>query len=146
MYRRSLKYSEASSLSRARFLLKNSFLGLSVLKSLPAVVFFNSAKSSFWGSGETYALHIPAAGIADTDSYPHSLLYPIPGNDDAFGSVLFANQLVAKTILIAKIANMLQVYQKFCERARLQALRFARRKKFSYNRKSHGFAKQKYSR
>lgn len=73
-------------------------------------------------------MHIPAAGIADTDSYPHSLLYPIPGNDDAFGSVLFSNQLIAKTILIAKMANMVKTYSVFCERLRVQALRFAKRK------------------
>jgi ribosomal protein S2 len=115
-------------LSRSKLRLKHTLGGLTDLRALPGVVFFNSARASTWGSGETFALHIPAAGIIDTDACPPSLLYFIPGNDAAFGSVLFANQLLAKTILISKMMTMVKVYQNFCDKLKLQALRLARRK------------------
>lgn len=141
MYRRVLRGKELSQLPRARLILQKSLVGLSVLKSLPAVVFFNSARASFWGSGETYALHIPAAALADTDSYPHSLLYPVPGNDDSFGSVLFANQLIAKTLLVAKMVNMVKNYHSFCEKLRLQTLRSGRKKSSRVSTASFGIIK-----
>jgi len=59
-------------------------------------------------------LLIPAGGITDTDSSPSSLLYPIPGNDDAFGSIYFLNRLIAKVVLISKMAIMLRLYTEFC--------------------------------
>lgn len=114
MYHRSLKYKNDKGLSRFKLNLKNSLRGLTVLKSLPSVVFFNSVKHSYWATGETYALHIPSAGITDSDALPDSVLYPIPGNDDAFGSIYFLNKLVAKMVLISKIETMLKAYKAFC--------------------------------
>lgn len=128
MYKRVFRKPNVTNFSPSQLILKKTLRGLVVLKSLPAAVFFNSAKSNISGSRETYALHIPAAALTDTDSYPASLLYPVPGNDDAFGSVLFANQLIAKSLLIAKMRNMVGVYKKFCERLRRQELRFLRLK------------------
>ena len=116
MYYRLLKYKQDSCLSRFKLNLKNSLKGLSVLKSLPSVVFFNSVRHSYWATGEAYALHIPAGGVTDSDALPDSILYPIPGNDDAFGSIYFLNKLVAKMVLITKILLMLKTYTKFCEK------------------------------
>lgn len=116
MHHRLLKYRQDTHLSKFKLNLKNSLKGLSVLKSLPSVVFFNSVKHSYSATGETYALHIPAGGVTDSDALPDSILYPIPGNDDAFGSVFFLNKLVAKMVLISKILLMLKTYTKLCEK------------------------------
>ena len=47
MYHRLLKYNRDSALSRFKLNLKNSLKGLARLKSLPAVVFFNSVRHSY---------------------------------------------------------------------------------------------------
>lgn len=128
MYHRVLKKKDSQSLSRFQVNLKSSLQGLAVLKSLPSVIFFNSVKSSYWATGEAYALHIPSAGITDTDAIPNSVLYPIPGNDDAFGSVYFLNKLVAKLILITKIEAMVKLYSTFCNNLMQWSLRADRAK------------------
>lgn len=113
MYYRTLKYRTDASLSRFQINLRNSLRGFVTLKALPAVVFFNSVRCSYWATSEAAALRIPSAGITDTDSVPSSILYPLPGNDDAFGSIFFLNKLVAKVTLISKIEKMLVSYNKF---------------------------------
>lgn len=136
MFHRLLKYKNDNKLSRFKLNLKNSLRGLAVLKSLPSVVFFNSVKHSYWATGETYALHIPSAGITDSDALPDSVLYPIPGNDDAFGSVYFMNKLLAKMVLVSKIETMLKVYKSFCLKLAKwaeRAQRMAEKKKFKKN-------------
>lgn len=115
MYYRLLKHNHINGLSRFRARLKVFLRGLTILKSLPAVVFFNSVKHSYCATGEAYALHIPSGGLTDSDALPDSVLYPIPGNDDAFGSIFFLNKLIAKMVLISKIEMLVTRYKKFCE-------------------------------
>jgi len=143
MYFRLLKYKKEEYLNRFKLNLKRSLQGLVLLKSLPSAICFNSVRHSYWGTGESYALHIPAGGITDTDAYPHSVMHPLPGNDDAFGAVFFLNQLVAKTALISKIVAMLKTYRQFCSDLEEFARRLARRKarkKF----KSRSSARRRY--
>lgn len=143
MYYRLLKYKKEAYLTRFKINLKNSLNGLMILKSLPSAICFNSVRHNYWGTGESYALHIPAGGITDTDAAPHSVMHPLPGNDDAFGAVFFLNQLVAKTVLISKIVAMLKAYEEFCAKlekfARKQARRKARKdhkkRKFNYQKR-----------
>lgn len=113
MYQHSLKYKNVGVLSRFKLNLRSSLKGLAVLKSLPSVVFFNSVKHSYWATGEAYALHIPSGGLTDSDALPDSVLYPIPGNDDAFGSIYFSNKLISKMVLISKMEIMLVAHHKF---------------------------------
>lgn len=47
MYNRLLKYKNDTSLSRFKLNLKNSLRGLVTLKSLPAVIFFNSVRHNY---------------------------------------------------------------------------------------------------
>jgi small subunit ribosomal protein S2 len=112
-YNTLLRGKEASSLTRYKWNLKQSLDGLQTLNSLPGVVFFNSTKNNFWGTREAYSLRIPSGAVTDSDALPSDVLYPIPGNDDAFGSIYFLNQLVAKTILISKINLLLNFSKKY---------------------------------
>lgn len=135
MYVRLLRLERTSGLTTFRGALKGFLAGLSVLKALPGAIFFNSVKNNYWAATESWALHIPSSGIADTDASTHSVLYPIPGNDDAFGSILFFNQLLAKVILIAKVSEMLKLYTNFHLSIKLLSDRLERRK-FSQSRRA----------
>lgn len=75
-------------------------------------------------------MFVPSGGIVDTDAYPHSIMFPIPGNDDAFGSIFFLNRLVARVVILAKITAMVARYSKACEEANKWArkLPFLRRR------------------
>lgn len=115
MYERLLSFKNDSTLSRFQLNLKRSLRGLFLLKSFPGLSFFNSVKHSYWGTGEAYAMFVPSGGIVDTDAYPHSIMFPIPGNDDAFGSIFFLNRLIARAVVLAKIIMMLKRYSKACE-------------------------------
>ena len=109
-----LKNKSFNSLTRYKWNLKQSLDGLSVLNSLPGALFFNSTKNNFWASREAYSLRIPSASITDSDSYPSDILYPIPGNDDAFGSIYFLNQLynseVKKLIQLHRSNNVFYLF------------------------------------
>jgi len=116
MYYRLLRGAGDSNLSRFALNLKQSLRGLFVLKSLPGLSFFNSVKGSYWGTGEARAMFVPSGGVIDTDAYPSSIMFPIPGNDDAFGAIYFLNRLVAKVVLISKIMSMVRRYAIVCEK------------------------------
>ena len=73
-------------------------------------------KHSQWGTGEARAMFVPSGGVIDTDAYPSSIMFPIPGNDDAFGAIYFLNRLVAKVVLIAKIMGMVRRHSVVCEK------------------------------
>lgn len=117
MYERLLALRGDSVLSRFEINLKRSLRGLFLLKSFPGLAFFNSVKHSYWGTGESYATFVASGGIVDTDAYPHAIMFPIPGNDDAFGSVFFLNRLIAKVVVLSKIRVMLKLYKTACENA-----------------------------
>lgn len=130
MYERMLAFRAEASLSRFELNLKRSLRGLFLLKSFPGLSFFNSVKHSYWGAGEAYAMFVPSGGIVDTDAYPHSIMFPIPGNDDAFGSIFFLNRLVARVVILAKITAMVARYSKACEETNkwVRKLPFLRRR------------------
>lgn len=148
MYVRLLRLERTTGLSTFRLALKKFLAGLSVSKALPGAIFFNSVKDSHWAAIESWALHIPSAGISDTDASTHSVLYPIPGNDDAFGSILFFNQLLAKAVLIAKLSDMLRLYRSFqlslkSLADRLERKKSSRSKRFSSASQHRGARKRR---
>lgn len=61
-------------------------------------------------------MFVPSAGVIDTDAYPDAIMFPIPGNDDAFGSLYFLNRLIAKAVLISKMRGMVRRYATACEK------------------------------
>lgn len=134
MYAYRLKHRDPRSLSKFKLNLKNFLKGFTFLRGLPSAIFFNSVKHSYWATGESYAMRIPSGGVTDTDALPDSVMYPIPGNDDAFGSVFFFNKLIAKVVLISKMRRTISVYGKFLDgqfkrRVKLTARRAARRRR-----------------
>ena len=66
--------------------------GIRDMKDLPKALFVVDLKKEHIAVAEAQRLGIPVVGIADTNSDPDEIEYPIPGNDDAIRSIkLFSN-------------------------------------------------------
>lgn len=73
--------------------------GIREMKDSPSVMFVVDLPKEHIAVAEARRLNIPIVAIADTNSDPELIDYPIPGNDDAIRSIkLFAN-LVADAYL-----------------------------------------------
>jgi small subunit ribosomal protein S2 len=73
--------------------------GIKDMKGTPSVMFVVDLPKEHIAVAEAKRLGIPVVGIADTNSDPELIDYPIPGNDDAIRSIkLFAN-LVAEAFI-----------------------------------------------
>lgn len=73
--------------------------GIREMKDAPSVMFVVDLPKEHIAVAEAKRLGIPVVAIADTNSDPEMVEYPIPGNDDAIRSIkLFAN-LVADAYL-----------------------------------------------
>ena len=73
--------------------------GIRDMKNSPAAMFVVDLPKEHIAVAEAKRLGIPVVAIADTNSDPESIDFPIPGNDDAIRSIkLFAN-LVADAYL-----------------------------------------------
>lgn len=89
---------------RARFekesLKLSEFLsGIREMKEMPSAMFVVDLPKEHIAVAEAKRLGIPVVAIADTNSDPEAIEYPIPGNDDAIRSIkLFAN-LVAESFI-----------------------------------------------
>lgn len=77
--------------------------GIREMKDMPQVMFVVDLPKEHIAVAEAKRLGIPVVAIADTNSDPELIEYPIPGNDDAIRSIkLFAN-LVADAYLEGKV-------------------------------------------
>jgi small subunit ribosomal protein S2 len=73
--------------------------GIRDMKDSPSCMFVVDITKEHIAVAEAKKLGIPVVGIADTNSDPDTIEYPIPGNDDAIRSIkLFAN-MVAESFL-----------------------------------------------
>jgi len=78
----------------------NEYLdGIREMKDAPSCMFVVDLNKEHIAVSEAKRIGIPVVGIADTNTDPEAIEYPIPGNDDAIRSIkLFAN-LVADSYL-----------------------------------------------
>ncbi|MGE3974038.1 MAG: 30S ribosomal protein S2 [Bdellovibrionales bacterium] len=78
----------------------NEYLeGIREMRDPPAAMFVVDLKKEHIAIAEAKRLGIPVVGIADTNTDPSAIDFPIPGNDDAIRSIkLFAN-LIAEAYL-----------------------------------------------
>lgn len=68
--------------------------GIREMKDSPSAIFVVDLNKEHIAVAEAKRLGIPVIGIADTNTDPESIEYPIPGNDDAIRSIrLFANMV-----------------------------------------------------
>lgn len=78
----------------------NDFLvGIKDMKDAPACMFVVDLPKEHIAVAEAHRLGIPVVAIADTNSDPEKIEYPIPGNDDAIRSIKLFSNLMAEAYL-----------------------------------------------
>jgi small subunit ribosomal protein S2 len=82
------------------FLKLSEFLsGIKDMKQMPAAMFVVDLPKEHIAVAEAKRLGIPVVAIADTNSDPETIEYPIPGNDDAIRSIKLFTNLVAESFI-----------------------------------------------
>jgi small subunit ribosomal protein S2 len=90
---------ERSKIEKEYLRLSDFLNGIRDMKESPSAMFVVDLPKEHIAVAEAKRLGIPVVGIADTNSDPEIIEYPIPGNDDAIRSIkLFAN-LIADAYL-----------------------------------------------
>lgn len=78
----------------------NEFLeGIREMKELPGIMFVIDLKKEHIAVQEGRRLGIPIIAIADTNTDPEEVDFPIPGNDDAIRSIMLFTNLIADSYL-----------------------------------------------
>ncbi|MCA9737001.1 MAG: 30S ribosomal protein S2 [Gemmatimonadota bacterium] len=85
-------------LERERLKLEKYLSGVKDMGRLPGAIFVVDAKRELIAVREAARLGIPVIAIADTNSDPDLIDYPIPGNDDAIRSVGLISKAIADVI------------------------------------------------
>jgi small subunit ribosomal protein S2 len=95
---------ERAKLEKEYLKLSEYLNGIKDMKDKPSVMFVVDLPKEHIAVAEAKTLGIPVVGIADTNSDPEVIEYPIPGNDDAIRSIkLFSNLIADSFIEGAKI-------------------------------------------
>lgn len=93
---------EALKLSRVLEKLEKSLGGIKYMRKPPAVIFVTSIVDEKIVIKEANKLGIPVIGIADTNSNPRDVKFPIFANDDGNKSVSLITTLIADAIASSK--------------------------------------------
>lgn len=75
--------------------------GIKNMAELPGVVFASSVKDDALAITEAQKMGIPVIAVADTNTNPLKINYPIPANDDAISSLRLILSYVCKAIIEA---------------------------------------------
>jgi small subunit ribosomal protein S2 len=73
--------------------------GIREMRDPPSAMFVVDLKKEHIAIAEAKRLGIPVVGIADTNTDPTAIEYPIPGNDDAIRSIKLFSNLIADAYL-----------------------------------------------
>jgi small subunit ribosomal protein S2 len=85
---------ERAGLDKEYVRLSDFLNGIRDMKEMPSAMFVVDLPKEHIAVAEATRLGIPVVGIADSNSDPEIIQYPIPGNDDAIRSIkLFANMV-----------------------------------------------------
>jgi small subunit ribosomal protein S2 len=103
---------EAGGLRKQRDKLLKNLEGIKEIRGLPKAVFVVDPTVDHNAVAEARKLNIPVFGITDTNCDPDLVDYPIPGNDDAIGSVRLIVQTIADAIVEAKGGVTVVAYTK----------------------------------
>jgi small subunit ribosomal protein S2 len=103
---------EASGLRKQKEKLLKNLEGIKEIRGLPKAVFVVDPTIDHNAVAEARKLNIPVFAITDTNCDPDLVDYPIPGNDDAIGSVRLIVQTIADAIVEAKGGVTVVAYTK----------------------------------
>lgn len=73
--------------------------GIRDMKEAPSAMFVVDLPKEHIAVAEAKKLKMPVVGIADTNSDPEAIEYPIPGNDDAIRSIKLFTNLIAESYI-----------------------------------------------
>ena len=73
--------------------------GIKDMKDTPSAMFVVDLPKEHIAVAEAKRLGIPVVAIADTNSDPEMIEYPIPGNDDAIRSIKLFTNLIADSFI-----------------------------------------------
>lgn len=76
--------------------------GIRHMEQLPGAIVIADIKEAALVIHEARKMHIPVAGVTDTNTDPSLVDYPIPGNDDALSSLRLLLGALGKAVLAAK--------------------------------------------
>jgi small subunit ribosomal protein S2 len=93
---------EVALLKKEKDKLAKNLDGIKEMRKLPNAVIVVDPQIEHNAVAEAHKLHIPVFGIADTNSDPDVLDYPIPANDDALRSVRIVMTVLADAIVESK--------------------------------------------
>jgi small subunit ribosomal protein S2 len=103
---------EAGGLRKQKEKLLKNLEGIKEIRGLPKAVFVVDPTVDHNAVAEARKLNIPVFAITDTNCDPDLVDYPIPGNDDAIGSVRLIVQTIADAIVEAKGGVTIVAYTK----------------------------------
>jgi small subunit ribosomal protein S2 len=86
---------EAQRLEEERSRLERTLGGIKDMRRLPGAVFIIDTKKEHTAVLEARRLEIPVIALADTNTDPDEMDYPIPANDDAIRAVRLLSQKIA---------------------------------------------------
>ena len=103
---------EVSGLRKLKEKLLKNLEGIKEIKRTPQAVFVVDPMVDHNAVSEAKKLGIPVFGIIDTNADPDLVDFPIPGNDDAVGSVRIILQVMADAVVEAKGGLPIVAYTK----------------------------------
>ena len=93
------KKREVLNMAREKTKLEKALGGIKDMGGTPDLLFVIDTNKEAIAIKEANRLGIPVVAIIDTNSDPHGVTYPIPGNDDAARAVALYCDLVSKAVL-----------------------------------------------
>ena len=90
---------ETLNLTRERDKLERALGGIKEMGGLPDILFVIDTNKEAIAVAEANKLNIPVVAVLDSNSDPHGINFPIPGNDDALRAISLYCELVVETVL-----------------------------------------------
>ena len=97
---------EVLEMTRDRDKLERSLGGIKEMGGLPDILFIIDTNKEKLAVEEANKLGIPVVAILDSNSDPHGVTYPVPGNDDALRAITLYCELISGAVLDGISAEM----------------------------------------
>ena len=86
-------------MTRERDKLERALGGIKEMGGLPDILFVIDTNKEAIAVAEANKLNIPVVAVLDSNSDPHGITFPIPGNDDALRAISLYCDLVVESVL-----------------------------------------------
>ncbi len=90
---------ELLQLTRERDKLERALGGIKEMGDLPDILFVVDTNKEMIAVKEAHKLKIPIVAVIDSNSDPHMVTYPVPGNDDAMRAISLYCDLISGAVL-----------------------------------------------